>query len=364
MRSQPQPSVAYIGTYTRKESFVDGKGKGIYVFRLDPASGALTFDSMISGMINPSFLAIAPSKNRLYAVNEISGKVGLHGLVSAFAIDPVTYDLTYLNSQSTHGLAPCHLSIDSTGRFVLVANYETGSLCVLPVMADGRLGKASDVIQLQGSGPHPRQEGPHAHMITPGPDGRFVFAVDLGTDRIYVYRLELERGKLIPADPPWTQLPPGTGPRHLIFHPNRRFAYVINELQSSIISFLYDERIGSLQAIQSISTVPDDFAGENLSAEIQIAPTGKFIYTSNRGHDSIVVFAVDGETGELAYIGHEHHRCASPRHFTLVPSGSYLFFANQDGDTVVTFQVDPGSGRLTVTDQEIGVPTPACIQLY
>ena len=224
----------YIGTYTRRESFVDGKAEGIYIYHLDPSSGELTYAATVAGAgtANPSFLTLGPDKSCLYAVNEFYKSEGPNGTMSAFAVDPATGHLNYLNEQSTHGTAPCYASIEPQGRYCLVANYETGNLCVLPIQKDGSLGEATDTVQFSGSGPNPeRQEGPHAHMVLPSPDGGFILAVDLGTDRLMAFRLDRERGTLSPADPPWTQLPPGAGPRHLAFHPYRPFAYVISELQ-------------------------------------------------------------------------------------------------------------------------------------
>jgi 6-phosphogluconolactonase len=363
LKDLSEPIVVYIGTYTRRESFVNGRGEGIYAYALDPGSGALAYLSTVPGAVNPSFLTVAPQQGRLYAVNEITGEHGRHGTVSAYAIDPVSGDLTYLNAQSTHGLAPCFVSLDGSGRYALVANYETGNVCVLPIEEDGRLGEATDVVQHHGSGPHPRQAGPHAHMITPGPDGRTIFAVDLGTDQILAYHLDLERGRLGAADPPWVELSPGTGPRHLAFHPNGRFAYVISELRSTVTVFGYDNGWGTLRERQTISTLPDGFAGDNLGAEICVAPSGRYVYASNRGHDSIAMYAVDAETGELSLLGHQPSQGVGPRYFTIDPSGTFLLVANQDSDTVVTFRVDPGSGALTATGQVTQVPTPVCLQL-
>ena len=366
MVSSERRFTTYIGTYTRRESFVDGKAKGLYIYHLDPASGELTYGATVTGAgtVNPSFLTLAPDKSCLYAVNEITGGRGPHGTVSAFAIDPATGHLRYLNQQSTHGLAPCYASIEPEGRYCLVANYETGSVCVLPVREDGRLAEATDTVQFSGSGPNAeRQEGPHAHMVVPSPDLGFILAVDLGTDRLMAFRLDRERGALIPADPPWTQMPPGTGPRHLAFHPARPFAYVISELQSTVTVFRYVERRGTFEASQTISTLPDDFEGQNLGAEIKIAPSGRFVYASNRGHDSLVIYAVDQETGQLSVVGHESTQGVGPRDFTIDPSGALLLVANQDTDTVVTFWIDQDSGKLTATGHVAQVPTPVCLQL-
>jgi 6-phosphogluconolactonase len=362
---------AYIGTYTRRESFVDGKAEGIYIYHLDPSSGELTYSATVTGAgtVNPSFLTLGPDKSCLYAVNEITGGnaphgKGPHGTVSAFAIDPVTGDLRYLNQQSTHGLAPCYASIEPEGRYCLIANYETGSVCVLPVLKDGRLGEATDTVQFSGSGPvHERQEGPHAHMVLPSPNHRFILAVDLGADKLMAFRLDMERGTLTPADPPWTQMPPGAGPRHLAFHPHRPFAYVISELQSTITVFRYVEQQGTFVALQSISTLPDGFTARNLGAEIKLAPSGRFVYASNRGHDTLAIYVVDPETGRLSLVGHESTQGVGPRDFAIDPSGALLLVANQDTDNVVTFWVDQDTGTLRATGHVAAVPTPVCLQL-
>ncbi len=356
----------YIGTYTRRESFVDGKAEGIYIYHLDPSSGELTYAATVTGAgtANPSFVTLGPNKSCLYAVNEFYKSKAPHGVMSAFAIDPATGHLRYLNQQSTHGTAPCYASIEPQGRYCLVANYETGNLCVLPIQEDGSLGEATATVQFVGSGPHPeRQEGPHAHMVLPSPDGSFILAVDLGTDRLMAFRLDQERGTLSPADPPWTQLPPGIGPRHLAFHPHRPFAYVIGELRSTVTVCRYDAQQGTFAALQAVSTLPDDFSGQNSGGEIMVAPSGRFVYASNRGHDSLAIYAVDPETGRLALVGHESTQGGSPRAFIIDPSGALLLAANQDTDTVVTFRIDQESGTLQATGHVAAVPTPVCLQL-
>jgi 6-phosphogluconolactonase len=358
-----EPTFVYIGTYTRREAFVEGKAEGIYVYRLNPASGALAYVSKAVGTINPSFLAIAPHKPYLYAVNEIAGGGDATGTVSAFVIDPATQSLTYLNQQTSHGLAPCYVSVDGTGQYVLVANYVSGNVCVLPIQDGGRLGEPTDVVQHQGSGPDPRQEGPHTHSIVPGPDGRFVYALDLGIDKIMVYRLDLQRGKLVPADPPWVPVAPGSGPRHLAFHPQDRFAYAINELNSTVTVYAYASARGTLQELQTISTLPDNFVGQNTGADIHVAPSGRFVYGSNRGHNSIVIFTVEPETGALSCVGHEPTQGATPRGFAIDPSGSFLLVANQDTDTVVSFHIDQATGKLMATGHVTEVPTPVCLRM-
>jgi 6-phosphogluconolactonase len=365
----------YIGTYTRRESFVDGKAAGIYIYHLDLSSGELTYAATVAGpgTDNPSFLILGPDKRCLYAVNEFYKSEAPHGTMSAFAIDPATGQLNYLNQQSTQGTAPCYASIDPQGRYCLVANYESGNLCVLPIGKDGRLGEATDTVQFSGSGPNPdRQEGPHAHMVLPDPAGDFILAIDLGTDRLMAFRLDQERGILIPADPPWTQLPPGTGPRHLAFHPHRPFVYVVSELQSTVTVLRYTS--GACEASQVISTLPADFTGQSSGAEIKVAPSGRFVYVTNRGHDSVAIYAVDQESGppsrryadtggQLSLVGHQATQGGGPRTFTIDPSGALLLVANQDTDTVVTFWINQDSGTLQATGHVTAVPTPVCLQL-
>jgi 6-phosphogluconolactonase len=356
----------YIGTYTRRESFVDGKAEGFYIYHLDPSSGALTYAATVAGAgtANPSFLTLGPDGSCLYAVNEFYKSEAPNGTMSAFAVDRATGGLSYLNQQSTHGTAPCYASIEPQGRYCLVANYETGNLCVLPIRKDGSLGEATDTVQFSGSGPvHERQEGPHAHMVLPSPDGGFILAVDLGADRLMAFRLDRERGALSPADPPWTQLPPGTGPRHLAFHPHRPLAYVISELRSTVTVCRYLEQQGTFEALQTISTLPDAFTGQNSGGEIMVAPSGRFVYASNRGHNSLVIYAVDRESGRLSLVGHESTQGAAPRAFTIDPTGTLLLVANQDTDTVVTFWINQDSGTLRATGRVAAVPTPVCLQL-
>ncbi len=354
----------YIGTYTRRESFVDGKAEGIYIYHLDPSSGQLTYGATVAGAgtINPSYVTLGPDGRCLYAVNEIAGGKGPHGTVSAFAVDPLSGDLRYLNQQSTHGLAPCYVSVAPEGRYCLVANYETGNLCVLPIRADGSLGEATDVVQFFGSGPNSeRQEGPHAHMVLADPAGSAILAVDLGTDRLMAFHFDRTQGRLDPTSPPWTYLSPGVGPRHLAFHPNQPVAYVIGELMSTVTVCRYSS--GVFTPFQTISTLPDGFAGQNLGAEIKVAPSGRFVYASNRGHDSLAVYSVDQAMGQLSLVGHQSTQGVGPRDFAIDPSGALLLVANQDSDTVVTFWIDPESGMLRPTGHVAVVPTPVCLQL-
>ena len=332
---------------------------------MDRSSGALRYVSKTSGVVNPSFLAFDPQQRFLYAVNEVEGHAGQPaGAVSAYSVAPKTGELSYLNQQPSHGALPCHLSVDRTGRALLVANYGTGNVTVLPIMGDGRLGKATDVVQHEGSGIDPeRQEGPHAHSITIDAANRYAFAADLGLDKVLVYRLDVTRGKLIPNDQPWVDLKPGAGPRHFDFHPSRRYAYVINELDSTLTAFTYDETTGTLQEVQTVSTLPEGFGGISHCADVHVSPSGEFVYGSNRGHDSIVVFAIDQNTGKVSYVDHESTQGRTPRNFAIDPSGSFLLVANQGTDTVVTFRIDPQNGKLDSTGNVAQVPAPVCLRL-
>jgi 6-phosphogluconolactonase len=328
-------------------------------------SGALTYLRQAGGIDNPSCLALHPHKPYLYAVNEVGDFGGqASGAVSAFAIEPESGDLTFLNQQPTQGAGPCYLTVDQTGRYVLSANYGGGSVCVHPIQANGALGQATDFIQHEGSSVNPRrQQGPHAHSINLDPANRFAFAADLGLDKILIYRLDLDSGKLSPNKPAWVGVAPGAGPRHFDFHPNRRYAYVINEIGNTVTAFAYDEAAGALTEIQTISTLPDDFSATSHTADIHVAPSGKFLYGSNRGHNSIVIFAIAEESGALTLVGHEPTQGRTPRDFAIDPSGTYLFAANQDTDTVVTFRIDQQTGELKPTGHVLDAATPVCIRI-
>lgn len=351
--------LVYVGTYTR------GRSEGIYVYRMDASSGALELLSKATGVSNPSFLAIHPQRHYLYSVSEISDFAGKpSGAVAAFKIDPKTGDLTRLNQQPSHGAGPCHLSVDKTGQFVLVANYGSGSVAVLPIQDDGQLGEATDFIQHQGSSVDPRRQvGPHAHSVTLDPTNRYAFVADLGLDKIMIYRLDLSQGKLKPNDEPWAQVKAGAGPRHFDFHPNGKYAYLINELDSTMTGFTYDGTRGRLSEIQTVSTLPDGFEDTSYCADIHVSPSGKFVYGSNRGHDSIVIFESDEGTGKLTYVDHESTQGETPRNFAIDPTGTFLLAANQNGDTVVTFRMDQQTGRLMPTGHVAEVPTPVCLKM-
>jgi 6-phosphogluconolactonase len=349
----------YVGTYT------SGKSQGIYLYRMNPSTGELRHFSTVKGVVNPSFLAIDPQRRHLYAVNEVEDfNRQPAGAVSAFSINQQTADLTLLNQQSSLGGAPCYLTVDRSGKYVLLANYQGGNVAVLPVQADGSLGAATDMVQHHGSGKNAqRQQGPHAHCITLDRANHYAFAVDLGIDKIMIYRFDADRGKLTANQAPWVAVQAGAGPRHLVFHPDSRYAYVINELDSTITAFTYRSARGDLTAVQTVSTLPIDFSGANTCADVHISPSGKFLYGSNRGHDSLVVFAIDERTGKLQHVHHEPTRGKTPRNFAIDPTGGYLLVANQDSDTIHTFRIDPRKGRLKATGHVAEVPSPVCLKL-
>lgn len=351
----------YIGTYTR------GDSKGIYVCELDRITGTLSEPRLAGEAVNPSFLAIHPSGRWLYAVGEISDFDGTKtGGVSAFAIDRQTGQLKLLNQQSSRGAGPCHVVVDEAGRNALVANYGGGSVACLPIKADGQLAEASSFVQHTGSSVNPRrQEAPHAHSINVDPSGRFAVVADLGLDKVLVYRFESRQGELVPNDPPAASVEPGGGPRHFAFHPNGRFGYTNNEITSTVTAFEYDARRGVLTELETLSTLPADFDKEqNSTAEIRVHPNGKFLYVSNRGHNSIAIFTIDPSTGRLTAAGHESTRGEIPRNFNLDPSGRFLLAANQDADNVVVFRVDASTGQLEATGSEVNVPSPVCIRYF
>jgi 6-phosphogluconolactonase len=357
--------VLYVGTYTEKES------KGIYAYRFDATSAELTPLGVAAETTNPSFLAIDPNRRLLYAVNEVQNYKGAStGAISAFAIninedkkDGKNGSLSFLNEVPSHGADPCYITFDKTGKFALVANYTGGSIAVFPVQPDGRLGDASAFVQHTGSSINKeRQAGPHAHWIETTPDNRFAIAVDLGLDELLVYRFNASTGTLAPNDPPNAHLDLGSGPRHLSFHPNGHFAYVVNELQSSITTFSYDPDRGAFKKLNTVSTLPQDFTGANDGAEIHVHPSGKLLYASNRGHDSIALFSIDSHTGALTLVDHFPTRGKTPRNFEIDPTGKFLFVANQGTNNITVFRINLDNGRLTPTGQPLEVPSPVCLK--
>jgi 6-phosphogluconolactonase len=349
----------YVGTYTQ------GKSKGIHLLELDLATGALTPQGLAAEATNPSFLAVHPSRKFLYAVAETGDVAGKKsGAISAFAIDAKTGRLTLLNQQPSVGAGPCHLVVDGQGTHVLVANYGSGSVAALPIQEDGRLRNASGSIQHQGSSVNPkRQQGPHAHSINLDPANRFAFAADLGLDKVLIYRFDPAKGSLTPNQTPSAPVAPGSGPRHFAFHPSGRYAYVINEMLSTVTAFTYDPEQGVLKELQTVSTLPPGFQGNNSTAEVQVHPSGKFLYGSNRGHNSIAVFRIDTETGRLTATGHQPTQGRTPRNFGVDPTGTYLLAANQASDNIVVFRIDLQTGEPRPTGHGVEIPTPVCVKM-
>ncbi len=350
----------YVGTYTLEGS----TSKGIYVYRYDAASGKVTSIGLAAQTTNPSFLAVSPNHRFLYAVNEVGNYKGeKSGAVSAFAIDRATGKLTLLNEVASKGADPCYITVDKAGKYVLVANYTGGSVATFPILEDGKLGAASAFVQHTGHGPNPdRQEGPHAHSIDMSPDNRFAIVDDLGLDETLVYKFDPAKGSLTPNEPPFAQADPEAGPRHFTLAPNGKFAYRINEMGNTVSAFSYDASGGVLQPLQTIPALPKDFAGHNDDAEIEVHPSGKFLYASNRGHDSITVFAIDASTGKLTLVEYAPTKGSSPRNFEIDPSGSLLFAANEKSDNIVVFKIDQKTGRLTPTGKEFDISQPVCVR--
>jgi 6-phosphogluconolactonase len=354
--AEPGKFWVFVGTYT------DGKSKGIYRMVFDSASGKLSEPALAAEVSNPSFLAVHPTAKYLYSVNEGRGP-GKGGGVTSFALDAKTGELTKLNQESTIGDGPCHLVVDATGKNVLVANYGGGSVAVLPIGPDGKLGPASDFIQHKGKVFDPRRQGtPHAHSINLDKANRFAVVADLGLDRVFVYKFDPIHGKLTPNDPPSTKVKNRSGPRHFAFHPDGKHAYVINEIDCTVSAFDYDAERGTLTAIQTIPTMPVNVQGRHSTAEVVVHPSGKFLYGSNRGHDSLAVYTIEPGTGRLTNVEYEPTRGKTPRNFAVDPTGSYVLAENMGSGTIVVFKVDPETGALEATGQVAQVPSACCVK--
>ena len=351
--------LVFIGTYTG-----DGS-KGIHVCRFNLATGELEAPRLVAETKSPTFLAIPPSQRFLYAVSEVGDFEGKPtGGVSAYAIEPATGALTLLNQQESRGRGPCHVSVEPSGKYVLVANYGGGTVAMLPVQEDGRLGEATCAIQHEGSSANPqRQEGPHAHSITPDPGDRFAYACDLGLDKVMIYKLDLAQGRLVPNEPPFAQAKPGAGARHFDFHPNGKYAYLLNELNATLTEFAYDAATGALTELQTVPTLPEDFHAFNLCADVHIHPNGRFVYASNRGHNSLVVYAIDEPTGKLTFVERVSSGGEIPRNFAIAPTGKFLLAANQDTGNIVVFRIDEETGKLIPTGNEVNVSQPVCLKM-
>ena len=356
----------YFGTYTSG----DNGSKGIYRSRLDTDTGKLSSPVLAAEAKNPSFIEIHPSGKYLYAVSES----GAAGTVSAYTINPDTGDLKYLNRQPSSGSGPCHVNIDHAGKNVLVANYGSGSASVIPITTDGKLAEPTGFVQHEGSSVacrgrpalgsragSPRHD-PHAHSINVSPDNRFAFVADLGIDKVIIYKLDVEKGTIVANDPAFAKVKPGAGPRHFTFGADGRYAYVINELDGTVTAFAYEPASGALTEIQTITTLPDGFAGSNSCAEVRVHPSGRFLYGSNRGHDSIVVYRIDQTKGTLTFVEHERAGIKTPRNFNIDPTGKFCLVANQGSNSVIVFRIDPNTGALELTGHKISIGKPVCIR--
>jgi 6-phosphogluconolactonase len=348
----------YVRTYT------DGASRGIYLLEFDASSGKWTSEPVLAAASeNPSFLALHPSGRYLYAVNELRSFQGkATGAVSAFTVDAATGRLTLLDQQPSEGTDPCHLVVDAGGRNVLVANYTSGTVAVLPLSTDGRLRPASGVRRVAGSGPDTaRQAGPHAHMVALDGSERYVLWADLGADRVRVDRFDRTAGRLEANDPDSVGIQPGSGPRHLAWHPSRRTLYLLNELKSDVSALRFDGGRGVLEIFQTVPARAAGAAGRSSAAEIAVSPDGRFLYTSNRGDDNIAVFAIDGASQGLTAAGHVPTGGRTPRSFAIDPSGRWLIAANQDSDSLVVFRLDPATGLPAAIGPPLAVPKPVCV---
>jgi 6-phosphogluconolactonase len=344
-------TLVYVGTYTKH-----GTSEGIYVYQLDTATGALEHVQTVAGVADPTYLTLGPTGRMLYSVNEQVEDGG----VSAFAVDPTSGELTFVNSVASHGADPAHLSVDPSGGWLLVANYTGGTIAAVPIEANGALAEASDVVQHTGKGPNQdRQQGPHPHMIVSAPTGGFILVPDLGVDTVLAYHLDPGTGRLVPEADAGGRMPPGAGPRHLAFGGDGQYAYVLGELDSTLNTFAYDAETGRLSHTQVVRTLPHVSSGQNTTAAVVVAPSGRFVYASNRGHNSVAMFSVDPSTGQLTPRGHTPTSGRTPRDINLDPTGTILLAANQDSDTVVSFFVDSHTGRLEPTGQTTPVSRPS-----
>ena len=363
---QPGKYLLFVGTYTEDGS----KSKGIYAYTYDATTAQVTPLGLAAETTNPSWLALAPSGRFLYAVNEVGNYKGPNsGGVSAFTVDRSsdgrpTGKLTFLNEVSSRGAGPCYISVDRTGKYVLVANYDGGSVAVFLIREDGRLGESSAFVQHTGHGTNPeRQEAPHAHSISLSPDNRFAMVDDLGLDELLVYKFDSAKGSLMPNDPPFAQVDAGSGPRHFALGKTGKFAYVVSEIKGTVTVFSDDASSGTLHPLQTISTLPKDFSGAIEDAEIEVHPSGKFLYVSNRGDaNSIAVFAIDPNKGSLTTMEITPTQGKTPRSFAIDPTGKLLFAANEKSDNIVIFRIDAKTGRLTPTGQSLEISEPVCLK--
>ncbi|WP_179232670.1 lactonase family protein [Paenibacillus rigui] len=348
--------ITYFGSYADKQS------PSLYAYEFDEATGRLTFIESLSGLKDPTFIAIDEARQLLYTYSQaVAGEASGTGLT--YKIDPVSGKLSGIGEQPTSEPAATHINLDHAKRQALMVSYGGGTVSLFPLQEDGTIGPVADKVHHQGkSVVQGRQDSAHPHSIYTDPSDQFVIVPDLGLDKLIVYRLDRDNGKLQPHDE--VAVAPGSGPRHFAFHPALPYAYVIQELSSTVTAFTYDRQNGKLTEIQSITTLPADFEGTSSTAEVQISPCGSYLYGSNRGHDSIVVFSIDKDSGKLSLVQHQSTLGQHPRHFSLTPSGSYLLAANKDSNSVHVFRVDKESGKLHTTGEHISIAQPTCVRFF
>ncbi len=359
IHAQVKREVLYIGTYSVRGS------QGIYVYDFNRAKRTLSPIQMVPGLESPSFLAIHPTQKFLYSVNRGRAEMADNGgSVSAYGIDPKTGKLSGLNHRPSYGDGPCHIAIDKTGDYLFISNYNNGNFVVLPVFDDGLIGNPSDAKKYTGSSVHTsRQEASHIHSATISSDNKFLYVADLGTDKIYIYEFNVDKGTLKPASTPEVSVAPGAGPRHFTLHPNGKYAYVVEELTSSVGVFSVNKLTGALTLLQdTVRSLPPNFEGQNTSADIHTDIRGKFLYMSNRGQNAISIFSI-APTGKITYIGKQDTQGKTPRNFMIDPKGEFMFVANQDSDTIVIFSINSKTGKLTPVGKPIKVPSPVCLKM-
>lgn len=357
-----QPVAVFIGTYTENEGWVNGKADGIYRASVGEANSLLSLDTTVAEVINPSFVTVSPDKKNLYAVSELGGNRGQYGYVYAYNINE-DLTLTFIDRYSTNANSPAYVSVDATGKLVFAANYQGGVVMVYKRNEDGSL-EATQQLDHVGSGPHPNQNASHVHMAKVSPDNKYLFLPDLGSDKIWSYEINHQTGTLSKTHQQFAQLPAGSGPRHMDFHPVLPIAYVINELKSTISVFQYDASDGTLVPIQNLSTLPPNVSQSNSTADIHVHPNGKFLYGSNRGHNSIVRYSINAASGEISYIGTTSSQGEIPRNFAIHPNGGLMYVANQNSDNIAVFELNSSTGAMMLKDNLTGVMTPVCIAFY
>ena len=354
----------FIGTYTKKEGHVDGKGEGIYRLAFSQKGDSIYFNFLKSKYfktINPSYLTISKNKKFLYAANELGPDDGDSGTVEAYEIDPQTKDLKLIDKVKTDAYAPCHVTVDANNKMAFVSNYVGGIVNVFPLLENGTFSENSLNMEFKGKGPTDRQEGSHPHSGTISPDGKYLFVADLGTDKITGLTINYEKEEVLPTKDSKTIMQAGAGPRHMSFHPNGKIAYVVNELDATVNTLDYDASTGSLAQKQSISTLPEGYSEPSWCADIHVHPSGKFVYASNRGHNSIAIFSVDEKTGTLTFIKTEPTKGDFPRNFVIDPTGEFLWVANQNSGSIFIFKINTQTGGLTEVGN-IDIPTPVCLK--